>query len=240
MNVGCPSGPNFPESPPKCATQSGSDGRHWLTAFVFNSLIVVSLSGYELYVLQCSRFTVYPHPPRPLGDNCSRQPDGLSQIVFSCLAYIANKGASVISDRVYVSSSVGALVVGICGNVYGRFSRGGSYTSAVPGLMFLVPVSCLLAPVPFSHPSASLLGPVLGRSGPLYRFRYTRVYSTSPLSLTELTAIIRSFIVGIRSGRWTPLAVRFQRDRGICVFGLVLVGVEDDTSFGGDNHWVVY
>ena len=61
-------------------------------------------------------------------------------MVFSCLAYIANKGASVISDRVYVSSSVGALVVGICGNVYGRFSRGGSYTSAVPGLMFLVPV----------------------------------------------------------------------------------------------------
>jgi len=45
----------------------------------------------------------------------------------------------VISDRVYVSSSVGALVIGICGNVYGRFSRGGSYTSAVPGLMFLVP-----------------------------------------------------------------------------------------------------
>ena len=159
MNVGCPSGPNSPESPSKCATQSGSDGRHWLTAFVFNSLIVVSLSGYELYVLQCSRFTVYPHPPRPLGDNCSRQPDGLSQIVFSCLAYIANKGASVISDRVYVSSSVGALVVGICGNVYGRFSRGGSYTSAVPGLMFLVPVGCLLAPVPFSHPSAFPTGP---------------------------------------------------------------------------------
>ena len=58
----------------------------------------------------------------------------------------------MISDRVYVSSSVGALVIGICGNVYGRFSRGGSYTSAVPGLMFLVPVCAPSLPFIVLHP----------------------------------------------------------------------------------------
>ena len=95
-----------------------------------------------------SIFIVYP--PGRFSPPLSRR-----QVIFSCLAYTANKGASVISDRVYVSSSVGALVIGICGNVYGRFSRGGSYTSAVPGLMFLVPVRklfslCVSAPKVFS------------------------------------------------------------------------------------------
>lgn len=84
--------------------------------------------------------SIIVYPPGRCSPPLSRR-----QVVFSCLAYTANKGASVISDRVYVSSSVGALVIGICGNVYGRFSRGGSYTSAVPGLMFLVPVRKLFS-----------------------------------------------------------------------------------------------
>lgn len=107
--------------------------------------------------------TRLPFTHRPFGD---RPPPSWAQIVFSCLAYTANKGASVISDRVYVSSSVGALVVGICGNVYGRFSRGGSYTSAVPGLMFLVPVRTFL-----SDPSSSIRTKLGSRISPFYRNR---------------------------------------------------------------------
>jgi len=101
--------------------------------------------------------------------------------------------------------------------------------------MFLVPVCTpLLFPFlpspPSPSPSASLL--------PLN----LRLYL-----LTALVFLIHDpfwdgtrFVVGVGSRRWLAFSVLFGNDGGICVPGLVLVGAEDDTGFGGDYYWVVY
>ncbi|KAH9942926.1 hypothetical protein B0H21DRAFT_823762 [Amylocystis lapponica] len=61
-------------------------------------------------------------------------------VVFSCAAYAANKGANVlISDRPDIVSAFGALVIGLCGNIYSRVVGGTAFTSMVTGVLFLVP-----------------------------------------------------------------------------------------------------
>ncbi|CCL98503.1 uncharacterized protein FIBRA_00502 [Fibroporia radiculosa] len=61
-------------------------------------------------------------------------------VAFSCAAYAANKGASVlVSDRSDIVSAFGATVIGLCGNVYSRIIGGTAFTSMVTGVLFLVP-----------------------------------------------------------------------------------------------------
>ena len=63
-------------------------------------------------------------------------------VLFSCLAYAANRGANqLISNRGDIVSAFGALVIGLCGNVYSRVVGGTAFTSMVTGVLFLVPVS---------------------------------------------------------------------------------------------------
>ncbi|KAL6310166.1 hypothetical protein BKA93DRAFT_821221 [Sparassis latifolia] len=61
-------------------------------------------------------------------------------VLFSCAAYAANKGASyLISGRGDIVSAFGALVIGLCGNLYSRVVGGTAFTSMVTGVLFLVP-----------------------------------------------------------------------------------------------------
>lgn len=63
-------------------------------------------------------------------------------VTFSCVAYAANRLASVhISSRGTMVSAFGAFVIGLCGNVYSRVVGGTAFTSMVTGVLFLVPVS---------------------------------------------------------------------------------------------------
>lgn len=63
-------------------------------------------------------------------------------VLFSCLAYAANRGANqLLSDRGDIVSSFGALVIGLCGNIYSRVIGGTAFTSMVTGVLFIVPVS---------------------------------------------------------------------------------------------------
>lgn len=64
-----------------------------------------------------------------------------TQISFSCLAYSASKSAGVwMTDRVYIVAGIGALVVGLLGNIYSRVLHGTAFTAMVTGILFLVPV----------------------------------------------------------------------------------------------------
>ncbi|OBZ79347.1 Pheromone-regulated membrane protein 10 [Grifola frondosa] len=61
-------------------------------------------------------------------------------VTFSCAAYAANKGANyLISDRSDIVSAFGALIIGLCGNIYSRLVGGTAFTSMVTGVLFLVP-----------------------------------------------------------------------------------------------------
>ena len=101
--------------------------------------------------------------------------------------------------------------------------------------MFLVPVCTpLLFPFLPSPPSPTPPASLLPLNIRLYL-------------LTALVFLIHDpfwhgtrLVVGIGSRRWTTLSVLFGNYSGICVSGLVLVGTEDDTSFGGYYYWIVY
>jgi len=61
-------------------------------------------------------------------------------VAFSCASYAANKVANVlIPNRGDIVSAFGALVIGLCGNVYSRLAGGTAFTSMVTGVLFLVP-----------------------------------------------------------------------------------------------------
>ncbi|KAK7695307.1 hypothetical protein QCA50_002497 [Cerrena zonata] len=61
-------------------------------------------------------------------------------VLFSCLAYAANRGANqLLADRGDIVSSFGALVIGLCGNIYARVIGGTAFTSMVTGVLFIVP-----------------------------------------------------------------------------------------------------
>jgi uncharacterized membrane protein YjjB (DUF3815 family) len=62
-------------------------------------------------------------------------------IIFSCCSYTANKASNwFLSDKGAIASAAGALVIGLLGNIYSRWSRGTAFTSMVTGVLFLVPV----------------------------------------------------------------------------------------------------
>ncbi|KAI0271424.1 hypothetical protein BC834DRAFT_441795 [Gloeopeniophorella convolvens] len=61
-------------------------------------------------------------------------------IVFSCCSYAANKASNwYLSDKGALAPAAGALVIGLLGNFYSRWSRGTAFTSMVTGVLFLVP-----------------------------------------------------------------------------------------------------
>jgi hypothetical protein len=63
-------------------------------------------------------------------------------VLFSCIAYAANKAAGIfLPGRSDIVSATGALVIGALGNMYSRLIRGTAFTSMVTGVLFLVPVS---------------------------------------------------------------------------------------------------
>ena len=45
-----------------------------------------------------------------------------------------------MSDKGALAPAAGALVIGLLGNIYSRWSRGTAFTSMVTGVLFLVPV----------------------------------------------------------------------------------------------------
>jgi len=62
-------------------------------------------------------------------------------IIFSCCSYTANKVSNwFLSDKGALAPAAGALVIGLLGNIYSRWSRGTAFTSMVTGVLFLVPV----------------------------------------------------------------------------------------------------
>lgn len=62
-------------------------------------------------------------------------------IIFSCCSYTANKASNMfLADKGALAPAAGALVIGLLGNIYSRWSRGTAFTSMVTGVLFLVPV----------------------------------------------------------------------------------------------------
>jgi len=62
-------------------------------------------------------------------------------IIFSCCSYSANKASTwFLADKGALAPAAGALVIGLLGNIYSRWSRGTAFTSMVTGVLFLVPV----------------------------------------------------------------------------------------------------
>ena len=63
-------------------------------------------------------------------------------VLFACASYATTKAATLImGDRVTLVSALGALVIGLCGNVWSRLGGGTAFTSMITGVLFLVPVS---------------------------------------------------------------------------------------------------
>ncbi|KAH9056914.1 hypothetical protein EDB87DRAFT_1833333 [Lactarius vividus] len=61
-------------------------------------------------------------------------------VIFSCCSYTANKASNwFLADKGALAPAAGALVIGLLGNIYSRWSRGTAFTSMVTGVLFLVP-----------------------------------------------------------------------------------------------------
>jgi uncharacterized membrane protein YjjB (DUF3815 family) len=62
-------------------------------------------------------------------------------ITFSCATYTATLIAKTyLSERADVVSCIGAIAIGSLSALYSRVLRGNAFTSAVTGVLFLVPV----------------------------------------------------------------------------------------------------
>lgn len=61
-------------------------------------------------------------------------------VLFSCAAYATTKAVTLyVSDHISVVSALGALVIGLCGNIWSRSGGGTAFTSMITGVLFLVP-----------------------------------------------------------------------------------------------------
>ena len=66
-------------------------------------------------------------------------------VLFSCAAYATTKAVDMyVTDHVAVVSAFGAIVIGLCGNIWSRLGGGTAFTSMITGVLFLVPVSVSL------------------------------------------------------------------------------------------------
>ena len=69
-----------------------------------------------------------------------------AMVLISIASFAANKFANKYAfSHSSIITTVGAFVVGICGNTYSRFFRGSGFTVTVTGVLFLVPVSPFLS-----------------------------------------------------------------------------------------------
>ncbi|KAI0322700.1 hypothetical protein OF83DRAFT_1048844 [Amylostereum chailletii] len=63
-----------------------------------------------------------------------------TMVIFSCCSFAANKAGNMfLGDSVDIASAAGALVIGLLGNFYSRFTGGTAFTAMVTGVLFLVP-----------------------------------------------------------------------------------------------------
>lgn len=63
-------------------------------------------------------------------------------VFFACAAYATTKAVTLyVSDHLSVTSAFGAVVIGLCGNIWSRLGGGTAFTSMITGVLFLVPVS---------------------------------------------------------------------------------------------------
>ncbi|KAI0347819.1 DUF1212-domain-containing protein [Trametopsis cervina] len=61
-------------------------------------------------------------------------------VLFSCASYATTKIITAyVTDHVAVVSAFGAIVVGLCGNIWSRLGGGTAFTSMITGVLFLVP-----------------------------------------------------------------------------------------------------
>jgi hypothetical protein len=66
----------------------------------------------------------------------------VAMVIISVFSFCANKFANKYAfSHSSIITTVGAFVVGICGNMYSRLVRGSGFTVSVTGVLFLVPVS---------------------------------------------------------------------------------------------------
>lgn len=71
-------------------------------------------------------------------------------ILFSCASYATTKAITIyVTDHVAVVSAFGAIVIGLCGNVWSRLGGGTAFTSMITGVLFLVPVGSIPPRVAF-------------------------------------------------------------------------------------------
>ncbi|KIM31131.1 hypothetical protein M408DRAFT_327422 [Serendipita vermifera MAFF 305830] len=60
--------------------------------------------------------------------------------LFACAGYTANFFASErFVNRKDINSAIGAFVVGVAGNIYGRFNQGNAFVVMISGIMFQLP-----------------------------------------------------------------------------------------------------
>jgi len=63
-----------------------------------------------------------------------------TMVIISIASFIANKYANKYAfSQSEIVTTVGAFVVGLCGNIYSRIFRGSGFTVSVTGVLFLVP-----------------------------------------------------------------------------------------------------
>ena len=63
-------------------------------------------------------------------------------VLFACAAYATTKAVTLyVSDHLSVIAAFGAVVIGLCGNIWSRLGGGTAFTSMTTGVLFLVPVS---------------------------------------------------------------------------------------------------
>lgn len=62
-------------------------------------------------------------------------------VFFACAAYATTKAVTLfVSDHLSVIAAFGAVVIGLCGNIWSRLGGGTAFTSMITGVLFLVPV----------------------------------------------------------------------------------------------------
>ncbi|KAF8336512.1 uncharacterized protein EI90DRAFT_183617 [Cantharellus anzutake] len=76
---------------------------------------------------------------QPLHSTFKKNKTLVVMIAISCMSYAANRASFTYLMRSDSVTAVGAIVVGLLGNLYSRLVGGQAYPAMVPGVLFLVP-----------------------------------------------------------------------------------------------------
>jgi uncharacterized membrane protein YjjB (DUF3815 family) len=72
-------------------------------------------------------------------------PRVIGMILFASCTHLATAaGVYYLSSRSDIIAAIGALTIGILGNLYSRTTQGSAFVMMVPSVLFLVPVSDLI------------------------------------------------------------------------------------------------